>query len=76
MKKKIKYSDESMSFKVIEDFLPPPEKLALKEENIKVTITLSKSSIEFFKKWAGKKHSHYQTMVRRILDYYVTHYQH
>jgi len=64
-----------MEFKILDDFLPPPEKLALKEENVKVTITLSKSSIEFFKKWAKKQHSHYQSMIRRILDYYVAHYQ-
>jgi len=75
MKNKIKYTNEPMEFKILDDFLPPPEKLALKEENVKVTITLSKSSIEFFKKWAKKQHSHYQSMIRRILDYYVAHYQ-
>jgi len=74
MKNKIKYTNEPMEFKILDDFLPPPEKLALKEENVKVTITLSKSSIEFFKKWAKKQHSHYQS-IRRILDYYVAHYQ-
>ena len=75
MKKKIKYTDESMNFKVIEDFLPSPEKFAMKEENVKVTITLSKTSIEFFKKYAKKSHGHYQAMIRRILDRYVAHYQ-
>ena len=75
MKKRIRYSDEPMKFEVIEDFLPPPEKLALKEENVKVTIALSKTSVEFFKRHANKTHSHYQTMIRRIIDYYVAHYQ-
>ena len=74
MKKRIKYTNEPMKFKVIHDFLPPPERLAFKEENTKVTITLSKTSIEFFKKYAQKQHSHYQTMIRRILDLYVSHY--
>lgn len=74
MKKKIKYTEEPMKFEVIDDFLPPPEKLALKEENIKVTLTLSKTSLEFFKKYAKKMHGHYQTMIRRILDRYVAHY--
>lgn len=64
-----------MDFEIINDFLPPPERLALKDENTKVTITLSKSSVEFFKQCAEKQHSHYQTMIRRILDYYVAHYQ-
>jgi len=75
MKKKIKYTDEPMKFKAIDDFLPSPEKLALKEENVKVTITLSKVSIEFFKKYAKKTHGHYQAMIRRVLDHYVAHYQ-
>ncbi|MFO8084677.1 MAG: hypothetical protein R6U27_10205 [Desulfobacterales bacterium] len=38
--------------KVITDFLPSPEELALKDETVKVTITLSKTSIDFFKKEA------------------------
>jgi hypothetical protein len=34
---------------VIPDFLPPPEELAFREEAVKVTIALSKRSVEFFK---------------------------
>ena len=75
MKKRIKYTDEPMNFEVIDDFLPSPEKLVLKEKNVRVTITLSKESIEFFKRHANKGHSHYQTMIRRILDRYVAHFQ-
>lgn len=75
MKRRIRYTDEPISFKVVEDFLPPPQKLALKEENVRVTITLSKESIDFFKKYANKMSGHYQTMIRRILDSYVAHYQ-
>ena len=54
MKKRIKYTNEPMKLKVIDDFLPPLERLAFKEENTKVTIALSKTSIEFFKKYAQK----------------------
>ena len=75
MKKQIKYTDEPINLEVIDDFLPPPEKLALREENLKVTISLSKASIDFFKKCAKKQHSHYQTMIRKVLDYYVAHYR-
>lgn len=75
MKKKIKYTDEPMEFKIVKDFLPSPEALALRSENVKVTIQLSKDSIEFFKKWAQKQHSHYQTMIRNILDYYTANYR-
>ena len=49
MKKKIKYTKEPTGeLKVIKDFLPPPDQLVLKEENVKVTIALKKSSVDFF----------------------------
>lgn len=76
MKRRIKYTDEPMGqLKVIKDFLPPPEQLILKEDNLKVTISLSKSSIDFFKKQAVKHHTSYQKMIRRVVDYYASHYQ-
>lgn len=75
MKKKIKYTDEPIEFEVVKDFLPSPEKLALRSDNVKVTIQLSKASVQFFKKFAQKQHSHYQTMIRNILDCYIAHYE-
>jgi len=75
MKRKIKYNDEPIDFEVIDDFLPPPEKLALKEENVKVTISLSKTSVDFFKKYARKQHTAYQKMIRKVLDLYASHYR-
>jgi hypothetical protein len=75
MKSKIKYTDEPMGeLRVIKDFLPPPEKLVLREENIKITISLNKSSIDFFKKEAQKHHIPYQKMIRRLIDWYASHY--
>jgi hypothetical protein len=42
MKRRIKYTDEPMGdVRIIRDFLPPPEQLVLKEDNVKVTISLS-----------------------------------
>ena len=74
-KKQIKYTDEPLGkFRVIDDFLPSPEDLAFKEENVKVTITLSKSSVNFFKKAAKKNHTQYQKMIRRLLDHYTAHH--
>jgi len=64
-------SDPIGEVKVIRDFLPPPEELAFKEEQIKVTIGLSKSSVDFFKKEAKRHHTQYQKMIRRLLDLYV-----
>jgi predicted DNA binding CopG/RHH family protein len=76
MKKKTKYTNEQLGkMKVIDDFLPPPEELAFKEDNVKVTITLSKASVDFFKKEAKKQHVQYQKMIRRLLDLYTLHHQ-
>lgn len=72
MKKRMHYSDEPMDeIQVLPDFLPSPEELALKEENVKITIALSKESISFFKEMGEKHHTSYQKMIRRLLDSYV-----
>jgi len=74
MKEKIKYSDEPIGkVKVLKDFLPSPEELVLKDETVKVTIALSKISIDFFKKEAKKHNTQYQKMIRRLLDEYTAH---
>jgi len=76
MKKKIEYTDEPMGeLRRVRDFLPPPSQLVLKEDKIKVTISLSKASIEFFKKEARKHHTSYQKMIRRVIDFYTWQYQ-
>ena len=74
MSAKIKYTDEPIEAKVIQDFLPPPEELAFREEGVKVTIALSKKSVEFFKSEATKHHTQYQRMIRRLIDTYVDTY--
>ena len=74
MKEKIKYTDEPIGkVKIIYDFLPTPEELALKDETVKVTIALSKASVDFFKKEAKKYNTPYQKMIRRLLDEYAAH---
>jgi predicted DNA binding CopG/RHH family protein len=76
MRKKTKYTDEPLGdVKVIDDFLPSPSELAYNEEQVKVTIGLSKSSVDFFKKQARMHHTQYQKMIRRLLDVYVAHHQ-
>ena len=73
MKRKIKYTDEPIGrISVVRDFLPPPQELAFRQESVKVTMTLSKSSVEFFKKMAHKYHAPYQKMIRTLLDAYTT----
>lgn len=75
MKKKIKYSNEEIGeVEVVNDFLPKPEDLVFKKDTIKVTLNLSKSSIEFFKGIAQKHGSQYQKVIRKLLDNYTSHY--
>jgi predicted DNA binding CopG/RHH family protein len=72
MNAKIKYTDEPIGeVEVIQDFLPSPEELAFKEDTVKVTIALSKSSVEFFKREAEKHDTKYQQMIRKLLDAYT-----
>jgi hypothetical protein len=69
---KIQYTDEPLGkVQVVPDFLPSPAELAYREEGVKVTLALSKKSIEFFKSEATKHHTQYQRMIRRLLDAYV-----
>lgn len=75
MKKKIKYSNEKIGkVEIVDDFLPSPEELVFKEDTIKVTLNLSKSSIDFFKDLAKKHGSQYQKVIRNLLDNYTSHY--
>ena len=72
MSVKIKYTNKPMGNpKVIRDFLPSPEELAFRDEDVKITITLSKKSVEFFKSAASRGDTQYQRMIRRLLDAYV-----
>lgn len=74
MKTKIRYTDEPIGkVRVLSDFLPSPEELALKDETVKVTISLSKTSVDFFKREAKKYNTQYQKMIRRLLDEYTAH---
>ena len=72
MSAKIKYTDEPLGrTEVVQDFLPSPTELAFREEGVKVTLALSKKSLEFFKSEATKHQTQYQRMIRRLLDAYV-----
>ncbi|NVO05970.1 MAG: CopG family transcriptional regulator [Rhodoferax sp.] len=72
MTKKIVYTNEPMGdVEVVADFLPSPAELAYREDGIKVTLSLSKSSVDFFKAEAAKHQTQYQRMIRRLLDTYA-----
>ena len=75
MNAKIKYTNEPLgSPKVVADFLPRPEDLAFQDAGVKVTIALSKRSVDFFKIEAQKHNTQYQRMIRRLLDAYAEHH--
>jgi predicted DNA binding CopG/RHH family protein len=57
--------------RIVEDFLPAPEDLVPREDNVKVTLSLSRRSVEFFKREAGKAKVPYQRMVRALIDTYA-----
>ena len=58
----------------VKDFLPLPHELASSNKTVKVTIALSKPSVDFFKLQAKKNHTKYQRMIRQLIDQYVSHF--
>lgn len=71
----VKYTEGPIgSIEVIPDFLPSPEELTFKEPQVKVTLSLNKSTLEFFKHQASSHHGKYQRMIRTLLDEYVARY--
>jgi hypothetical protein len=75
MSERIKYTNEPFGeLKVVPDFLPRPEDLVFRDEGVKVTISLSRRSVDFFKDEARKHNTQYQRMIRRLLDAYAEHH--
>ena len=71
----IKYTNESCgNLEVVSDFLPRPEELVYRDDGVKVTLALSKRSVDFFKSQALKHNTQYQRMIRRLLDAYAEHH--
>ncbi len=76
-KRTIKYTNEPIGeVQIIKDFLPSPDELVLHEETVKVTLALTKTSVDFFKAAAKKRHTQYQKMIRSLLEQYAEHYSH
>ena len=80
MSKKIKYTrgpideiDDKDLVKVDKSFLPPPEVIAQMMQRIKITISLSADSIQYFRDEAEKHGMQYQVLIRKVLDEYVAH---
>jgi predicted DNA binding CopG/RHH family protein len=74
MKKKTKNDSFPKNFRVIKDFLPPPEELLPQSEMEKILLSIDKPVIDFFKKRAEKSDQKYQRLIREVLKrYYLMH---
>jgi hypothetical protein len=72
MKKPIKYANDPRGrLSVVDDVLPAPGELVLREDMEKGTIALSKRSVDFFQKKATLHGTPYQRMIRALLDRYA-----
>jgi predicted DNA binding CopG/RHH family protein len=68
----VEYTKGAMGkVKIVKDFLPPPSQLVLRDDNVKVTLSLSRRSVDFFKREAKKHHVPYQKMIRALVDGYT-----
>lgn len=76
MKHKTKYRSEALgTLEVVSDFLPSPDKLVLRDDGVKITISLSKRSVDFFKRHAAESKVPYQKMIRSLLDGYAKYHE-
>lgn len=67
-----RYSEgEIGDVRIVEDFLPAPDQLVLREDNVKVTLSLSRESVDFFKREAGNARVPYQRMIRALVHTYA-----
>ena len=57
--------------KVVKDFLAPPDALVPRDENGKVTLQLSRRSVDYFKRAAKARRVPYQRMIRALVDAYA-----
>lgn len=75
MNKKTEIYDENIApigaVTRVDDFLPPPAQLVKREEKIKVTLELTKESVDYFKEQAKREHVPYQRMLRGLIDQYA-----
>ena len=70
------YTDEPIQIgRRVSDFLPPPHELVFKDKKVKVTISLTKRTVNFFKRQAKGQQSQYQKLIRRLLDEYAARHE-
>ena len=58
----------------VKDTLPAPDELVVPSDTVKVTLFLSKQSVQFFKSQAARHRTKYQKMIRELVDQYTKQY--
>ncbi len=72
MRKKTGYADEPLKFgKRVKDFLPPPSELVRRGQTEQVTLELSRSSLDFFRKRARRGGVPFRRMLSGLIDAYA-----
>ena len=72
MKKPVKHTDEAAEVSsVVAKFLPTPGDLVFGDDIEKVTVALSKRTVEFFKRESRLHGTQYRRMIGALLDRYA-----
>jgi predicted DNA binding CopG/RHH family protein len=70
--KTTKYSTGEIGrVRAIDNVLPSPDDLVTRDDNVKVTLQLSRRSVDFFKRAAKQKRVPYRRMIRALVDQYA-----
>jgi hypothetical protein len=71
MKRRTTYSDEPMQIGRVVNVLPTPAELASMARTERATLTLTKSTLDFFRTQAKKERVSYNVLIRNALDAYI-----
>ena len=55
----------------VDNLLPPPEEFIRRAKKEKITISIDKHSLDFYKAYAKKHNAKYQTMINDVLGSYA-----
>lgn len=56
---------------IVDDFLPSPAEFISRAKKEKITISIDKHSLDFYKSYARKHNAKYQTMINDVLGSYA-----
>ena len=72
MPKTRKYTaGEVRRLRLVEDFLPSPDELVARDDNLKVTLQSSRRSVDYFKRAAKTRRVPYQRMIGALVEEYA-----